>query len=478
MLILPLENSLSWRKPPILTLSLIIINVLVFVLYQSQDDRKLEEIYNAYDDSNLAQLEAYHYVDYLERFPMRFHSDYVEYISQSLEQHGPGSIADAIAIDLEYVQFLDKYKNVIWDEQDSQWWQETRYNFYHEEIKKLSNFAYGFIPAEYELHTLFTSQFLHGSWGHLFGNMLILFILGFGLERILSKIKLLILYLLTGVISTVTYSMFTQDSLITLVGASGAISGLMGIFVGVYGLQKIRFFYFIGIAFGYFRFPALIILPIWVANELIQHFTYIDSNVAYFAHIGGLVSGGVLAFIFRQSWLQPKQDAIAKDDEQTSQFKQDYNQALKLIENLKFDQAKRKFVKLWQSNQDKPFLLDHLYHLYKLDENSKGFHQTMNLMIQHQVNLLSEEQWGRLNNYIATNPSNVNQINSRNLQRIIPQAIKDKQFTFLEYVLQQEDYSRFQSLLGVMYQALIAHAKGSVQPAKAQHYQTLLANLK
>jgi membrane associated rhomboid family serine protease len=476
MLILPLQHKLSWRKPPVLTLSLIIINVLVFMLYQLQDDDKLEKIHNAYDDSALAQVEAYHYVDYLERNPMQFHEDYIAHIKQSFNEHGPDSIAYAMALDLEFVRFLDKYKDVIWDEQDSQWWQQTRFEFYHNEIKKLSNYAYGFIPAEYQLHTLFTYQFLHGGWGHLLGNMLILFILGFGLERILSQVKLLMLYLLTGAISAVAYSMVTQGSIGTLVGASGSISGLMGVFVGVYGLQKIRFFYFIGFAFGYFRFPALIILPIWVANELMQHFTYTNSNVAYFAHIGGLVSGGVFAFMFRQSWLKPKEDIIAKLEENESSFKQDYHQALELIEKLKFDQAKKKFIKLWQANPDKPFLLDHLYHLYKLDNTTKGFHQVINLMIEHQAHSLSEEQWARLNNYL-TQPKNIDQIKTRNLNLIIPQAIEDKQFTFIEYLLEQGDHSRFHSLLASMYQALIDHANSSVQPTKAQHYQTLLTNL-
>jgi membrane associated rhomboid family serine protease len=476
MLILPLQHKLSWRKPPVLTLSLIIINILIFVFYQQQDEQKIEEIYDAYDEFVLVHAEAPHYVDYLERNPMRFHEDYVAHIKQSLDEHGPSSITYAMALDLEFVQFLNAYKDVIWDEKDSQWWQQTRLEFYQTEIKKLSNYAYGFIPAEYEIHSLFTYQFLHGGWTHLLGNMLILFILGFGLERILSLVKLLILYLLTGALSAVAYSFVTQGSTGTLVGASGSISGLMGIFVGVYGLQKIRFFYFLGFAFGYFRFPALIILPIWVANELMQHFTYTNSNVAYFAHIGGFVSGGFLAFMFRQTWLKPKQDVIAMHEESESSFKSEYQQALELIESLKFDQAKKKFAKLWQSNHDKPFLLDHLYHLYKVDGDTKGFHHVMNLIIEHQVESLSQEQWTRFNNYI-TEPNGARHIKLDNLERIITQAIEDKQFTFVEYLLEHNDHSRFKPLLTHMYQTIIDYAKSSVQSSKAEHYQKRLDSL-
>ena len=476
MLILPLQNKLSWRKPPFLTLSLVILNICIFVFYQQQDDRKLDEIYEAYNEAILAHAEAPHYIDYIERNPMLFHVDYVEQIKQSLEEHGANSIAYDMALDLEFVDFLNQYKDIIWDEKDSQWWSLTRETFYQEEIKKLSNYAYGFIPREFELHSLFTYQFLHGGWGHLLGNMLILFILGFGLERILNPVKLLILYLLTGALSAVAYSLVSTSSMTTLVGASGSISGLMGIFVGVYGLQKIRFFYFLGFAFGYFRFPALIILPIWVSNELIQHFTYINSNVAYFAHIGGLVSGGLLAFLFRQTWLKPKVDIIAQEEQSESSFKQDYQQALQLIENLKFDQAKQKFAKLWQVYPEKPFLLDHLYHLYKVDEHSKGFHHVMNLLIEHQADSLSEEHWMRLNHYIQQDV-NVKSLKTSNLQNIITQAIEDEQYTFIEYLLDKADQTRFQPLLANMYQAIIDYAKASVQPSKAQHFQKLLETL-
>ena len=476
MLIIPLQHKLSWRKPPVLTLSIILLNIAIFIFYQLQDDSKVYEIYDAYSDSILAHAEAPHYVDYIERNPMHFHADYVAYIKQSLSEHGPDSIANDMALDLEFVEFLNQYKDVIWDEKDSQWWLETRDNFYQNEIKKLSNYAYGFIPGEFELHSLFTYQFLHGGWGHLLGNMLILFILGFGLERILNPFKLLILYLLTGALSAVAYSFVSQSSMTTLVGASGSISGLMGIFVGVYGLQKIRFFYFIGFAFGYFRFPALIILPIWVANELMQHLTYINSNVAYFAHIGGLVSGGFLAFLFRQTWLKPKEDMIAKQEQSESNFKQDYQAALLLIENLKFDQAKQKFAKLWKAYPDKLFLLDHLYHLYKVDEHSKGFHRVMNLLIEQQLDCLSEEHWMRLNHYIQED-INITNLKTSNLQSIIAQAIEDEQYTFIEYLLDKTDQTRFQPLFADMYQAIINYANTSVQPSKAQHFQKLLANL-
>ncbi len=474
MLILPFQHTLSWRKPPVLTLSLIILNCLIYISYQLQDHERIQEIISHYQATVLPHAEAPHYIDYIERNPSIFPEEYVQEIKQALAEDGPKAIAADMALNLEFVAFLDYYKDTVWEEPDSEWWQSARAEFYQNEIKKLSNYAYGFIPAEFEVYSLFSYQFLHGSWGHLFGNMLILFILGFGLERVLNQIKLLILYLLTGAFSAITFSMVEQGSMVTLVCAAGSISGLMGIFVGVYGFQKIRFFYFVGVAFGYFRFPALIILPIWVANELIQYSINLNGQVAYFAHIGGLVSGGALAFLFRQTWLKPTEDSLAIKEESEANFKHDYQSALTLIENLKFEQARKRFIKLWQGYPNKPFLLDHLYHLYKMDDSSKGFLQTMTLLIQHHRDALSVEQWQHLSEFVRK-VENLKKINHKQLTLIINQALKDKQYGFIEALLETQEASYFKEHLGLMYQGLIDYAKESVQPMKAQHYQALLA---
>ena len=111
-----------------------------------------------------------------------------------------------------------------------------------------------------------------------------------------------------------------------------------------------------------------------------------------------------------------------------------------------------------------------------MDEHSKGFHRVMNLLIEQQLDCLSEEHWMRLNHYIQED-INITNLKTSNLQSIIAQAIEDEQYTFIEYLLDKTDQTRFQPLLADMYQAIINYANTSVQPSKAQHFQKLLANL-
>ena len=98
--------------------------------------------------------------------------------------------------------------------------------------------------------------------------LLFLFIFGFALEIALGRWVYLGLYLLSGVASHLLW--WALDPVwVTGVGASGAISGLMGMYIGVYGLRKINFFYWLIFVFGTVRWPALAILPVWLANELL-----------------------------------------------------------------------------------------------------------------------------------------------------------------------------------------------------------------
>jgi hypothetical protein len=100
----------------------------------------------------------------------------------------------------------------------------------------------------------------------------------------------------------------------------------------------------------------------------------------------------------------------------------------------------------------------------------------VNLIIEHQVENLSEEHWMRLNNYIQKDAS-IKNLKTSNLNSIITQAIEDEQYTFIEYLLDKTEQTRFQPLLADMYQAIIDYANTSVQPSKAQHFQKLLTKL-
>lgn len=478
MLILPLQRKLTWLEPPILTLLLVIINVCIFTLYQTTDNDKYQKIFQAYEDSELLYIEVPLYLDYLERnqTSLNVEPEFLTFIQDKINTNELSEIRQYLALNLDYVNYLHESKNLVWEQADVSWWEEKRALFYQNHINTLSNFAYGYIPNDFSMYRLFSHQFMHGSYGHLIGNMIILFILGFGLERMLSRSKVLLVYLLSGAVGALSYASLDFESSTTLVGASGAISGLMGLFVGIWGLQKIRFFYFILFAFGYFRSPAIILLPIWIANELIQFGTNTDSNVAYFAHIGGFISGGLIGLIFKNSWLKPKEDKLAIQEESDQLFTSQYAQALKFTEDLKFDQAKKRFLQLWNKFPKEIYVLDHLYHLYKIEPTSPAYHKTVALILTHNKQGLTTDQWRNIDDYLSI-PINISQLNQSILDKLVSLSILDKQHQLLENIVPHVSKHGKEQTLFKSIKYLSNHYRLENQSQRSEKYNVWLQEL-
>ena len=154
----------------------------------------------------------------------------------------------------------------------------------------------GLVPADARWLTYLTSMFLHGGIDHLLGNMAFLFVFGFALERAIGLLNYSALYFLGGLVGGILHVLVHADSFVPTIGASGAVSALMGGYLAVYQLRKIRFFYSVLVYFGEFRAPALVILPAWILKE-VYGYVYGDQGIAYWDHIGGLVGGAVLGHL-------------------------------------------------------------------------------------------------------------------------------------------------------------------------------------
>lgn len=137
--------------------------------------------------------------------------------------------------------------------------------------------------------TLLTSMFLHGGWMHLGGNMLYLWIFGNNIEDTLGHIKFLGFYLLCGIVATIAHVVSEPDSVAPMVGASGAIAGVLGAYLAVFPHSRILvlFFYF------FLRIPALIVLGVWFVIQLLNASDDVG-GVAWYAHIAGFIVGYVL----------------------------------------------------------------------------------------------------------------------------------------------------------------------------------------
>ena len=146
--------------------------------------------------------------------------------------------------------------------------------------------------------TLFTSMFMHGGWAHLAGNLLYLWIFGDNLENVLGHGKYLLFYLLTGLIASLSQVFSTailgQDLLIPSLGASGAVSGVLGGYLRLFPTRSVTVLVFV----FFMRVPAIIVLGMWIAFQVINSIGTLGGmetgSIACAAHIGGFIAGLLL----------------------------------------------------------------------------------------------------------------------------------------------------------------------------------------
>ena len=156
---------------------------------------------------------------------------------------------------------------------------------------------YGFTPAEFNVPTMFTSMFMHASWLHLLGNMWFLYLFGDNVENRTGPFKYLLAYLICGLAGDYSHYMFFSDSTIPSIGASGAIFGIMGMYLMLFPRNRVRVFYFLFILIGRISVPAFWVIGLFAGMEFLYSRMLagggMDSGIGHLAHAGGFVAGTV-----------------------------------------------------------------------------------------------------------------------------------------------------------------------------------------
>lgn len=164
---------------------------------------------------------------------------------------------------------------------------------------------FGAVPSDIlhglRLETLFTSMFLHGGFMHIAGNMLYLWIFGDNIEHYLGHSRFLVFYLLCGLLATLGHILLGGASHVPMVGASGAISGVLGAYLVKYPKAKvvvlIPIIWFLTVR----TIPAFFVLGFWFLLQLVYGLGSLDTQgggVAFWAHVGGFVAGMALVLVF------------------------------------------------------------------------------------------------------------------------------------------------------------------------------------
>ncbi|PWH19538.1 MAG: rhomboid family intramembrane serine protease [Ardenticatenia bacterium] len=159
-------------------------------------------------------------------------------------------------------------------------------------------------PDLAQAFTLITSMFLHGGWAHLFSNMLALYIFGDNVEDRMGSWRYLAFYLICGIIAALTHVLFNPASRIPTIGASGAISGVLGAYLVLFPRARVITllpWFFLP---WFVEVPAVTYVGIWIASQLLNGMLAIVTGaqafggVAWWAHIGGFFAGFVLVYLF------------------------------------------------------------------------------------------------------------------------------------------------------------------------------------
>ncbi|WP_163831798.1 rhomboid family intramembrane serine protease [Spartinivicinus ruber] len=359
MLIIPVEHQINWKNPPVATLLVILINVIIYFGYQINDDEKYYRALKYYENHGLYSYERDVYLQYLKQKDIDQYKHAIRLVDHEKDKILRLDIMNDLGFDYYLKAKLDNKPRT----QEINNWIKSR-----QEFEVLRNDAsiirFGIIPGNVTTAGMLGSIFMHGSIDHLLGNMIFLFILGYSLEIAFGRLTYFSLYMLTGIFANVLYVVLEWGEYRPGVGASGAISGLMGMYVALYGARKIQFFYWVLFYFNYIKAPAFWVFPFWVGKELYGALAAED-HVNYWAHLGGLLSGYFIVLATKQRLITVDTDYIDKVDP-LAEYYQKTERLDQLISDMKLDQARSLCKKIIE---DYPEQLDTYRQYYNLLKN-------------------------------------------------------------------------------------------------------------
>jgi membrane associated rhomboid family serine protease len=266
-------------------------------------------------------------------------------------------------------EFRDKYREDLPSDSILEM-EQDEFNVLCRNLKRVLDnipfWKWGFTPARKSLKTSITSMFVHAGWWHLILNMLFLYVLAPFIEDVWGKPIFIVFYLLMGIMSALMHGMHYPQSMAPLVGASGAISGVMGAFLVRFWNTNIRFvFLLIYIPTGTFSAPAWLMLPLYVIKEYfnarfmdsLQAYGYGGSGVAHWVHFWGFIFGFVVALGIK--FLKVEEKFLAPKIEAKTTFVNESLQSHeKAMELLAEGNAEEAYSMLLEAAQKDPYYND------------------------------------------------------------------------------------------------------------------------
>ena len=359
MLIVPLHRRMTWANAPVVTLALVLVNCCVYLFLQSGDNRVLRHALDYYQQSQLGRVEFPAYTNWLGDHP---DSRQDQQRLKAMHSAQPEVKVALIQSDEKFLAALHADRVIEPASADYADWHAKRAEF--ERIGDstfTSRHALRF--SHIEPVRMLWAMFMHGGMEHLIGNMIFLLVLGLLVEGALGPWWFLGLYLAGGFgASFATLAWHWGEQGLAL-GASGAIAALMGAYCVIWGLRKVRVFYWFFVVFDYVRVPALVLLPFWFGWQLLNLWLSGGSHVGFDAHAGGILCGAGLALALRRTG-HVRNDFVEEDEREERRLDNAlaYTQALEHIGKLEIPQAR---MLLERIDADEPGQLRVLVALYR-----------------------------------------------------------------------------------------------------------------
>jgi membrane associated rhomboid family serine protease len=226
-------------------------------------------------------------------------------------------------------------------------------------IDQMPYYRWGLVPAEMNVVSLVTHMFLHGGLMHLIGNMLILFLAGPFIEDVWGRPLYAGFYVVSGLAAALTFVGFYPGLQTPMIGASGAIAGIMGAFLIRHAASRIQFFYMVGFFIrGTFFAPAWLMLPLWLVQQVFMGMMMDGlgieggGGVAYWAHVGGFVWGAVAALAIKQLKVEERYIQPAIESKVTVLANPVIDQAYEALEQGRPDEAFSKLSEALRADPD------------------------------------------------------------------------------------------------------------------------------
>ncbi len=397
MLILPLHRRPTLATAPWATLALVLANLFVFAFLQSGDGVAFERATSYYRSSGLAAVELPLYAEHLRA---RGEVELADAIAQTEEPLRSRIAVQLLARDAAFGERIARDELLPASDPEHARWKDSRLRF--DEMldaqfteRHLLHYD-GTRPAQ-----LFTSMFLHADFGHLFGNMLFLVLLGLLTEGALGSGLFVGLYLLAGLGGGALSLLRHLGEPGGALGASGAIAGLMGAFCVLWGLRKVRVFYWFLFLFDYAKVPALLLLPVWLGWELYNLWFGPDIGVGFDAHAGGIASGALLAFaVRRMGW---ERDAFLDVDDRNDRLQDLQTESRAALGRLEFARARTLIEELRKLQPEDRELKRMRFRAWREQPASDTFHAAARelLLDPHGAGNRAPEQVALFDDYVA-----------------------------------------------------------------------------